>query len=150
MGVGTMRTINERTILKRIQKMNDWLSSFMMNQATPHFGVWLCLINRESSNHRGQPKIGTALAFEWKASIRMSQTVRRAKKALECKQRHPMTMEHQRRGTYISNKVRMHACHLTTKHCTYLWFVTGRSSIKSSKIMDKERIIELMITKNRF
>jgi hypothetical protein len=31
-----------------------------------------------------------------------------------------------------------------------LVIVTGRSSMKSSKIVDKERIIELMITKNRF
>ena len=41
-------------------------------------------------------------------------------KALDSKQRHPMTMEHQRGGeTYISNQVRMYACHLTFKHCTY-------------------------------
>jgi hypothetical protein len=38
MSVGTIYTINERTILKRMQKMNEWLSSFMMNQATPHLG----------------------------------------------------------------------------------------------------------------
>jgi hypothetical protein len=30
----------------------------------------------------------------------------------------------------------------------YFWFVTGKSSMKSSKIVDKERIIELMIAKN--
>jgi len=53
-------------------------------------------------------------------------------------------------GTYISNQVNMYACHLTSKHYTYLWFVTERSSMKSIKIVDKERIIELMITKNRF
>ena len=84
------------------------------------------------------------------ASTWMSQYIERTKKALECKQRHPMTMEHQRGGTYISNQVRMHACHLTSKHCTYLWFVTERSLMKSSKIVHKERIIELMIIKNRF
>ena len=42
------------------------------------------------------------------------------------------------RGTYISNKVRMHACHLTSNICTYLWFVMGRSSMKSSKIVDRK------------
>jgi len=52
--------------------------------------------------------------------------------------------------TYISHQVRMHACHLTSKHCTFLWFVAERSSMKSSKVVDKERIIELMMTKNRF
>jgi hypothetical protein len=45
----------------------------------------------------------------------MSQYIERTKKALECKQRHPMEMEHQRGGTYISNQVRMHAYHLTCK-----------------------------------
>ena len=64
MGVGTMRTINERTILKIIQKMNDKLSSFMMNQATPHLGAESSLMNSESSNHRGRPRMGTALIAE--------------------------------------------------------------------------------------
>ena len=32
-----------------------------------------------------------------------------------------MMMEHQRGGTYISNQVRMHACHLTLKHCTHIF-----------------------------
>jgi hypothetical protein len=35
MSVDMMRTINERTIS---QEMNDWISSFMMNQTTPHLG----------------------------------------------------------------------------------------------------------------
>ena len=121
-----------------------------MNQATPHLGAWSSLINSESSNRRGQPRMGTALTAEWMASTWMSQCIERTNKALECKQRHPMTMDHQRGGTYISHQVRMHACHLTSKHCTYLWFVTERFSMKSSKIVDKERIIELRMTKNRF
>jgi hypothetical protein len=29
--------------LRRIQQMNDWLSSFMMNQATPHLGGMVML-----------------------------------------------------------------------------------------------------------
>jgi hypothetical protein len=72
MGVGTMRTINERTILRIIQKMNDRLSSFKMNQATPHLGTHSCLINNERSNHRGQPRIGTTLTVEWMASTWIS------------------------------------------------------------------------------
>ena len=55
-------------------------------------------------------------AFEWKASTQMSQYIEKTKKALECKQRHLVTMEHQRGGTYISNQVRMHAYHLTSKN----------------------------------
>jgi len=39
-----------------------------MNQATPHLGGGSSLINNESSNHHGQPMMGIALAFEWKAS----------------------------------------------------------------------------------
>ena len=132
------------------QKNPKEIKSFMMNQATPHLGALSSLINSESSNRRRQPEMGTALTFEWKASIRMSQYMGRAKKVLVSKQRHPMMMDHQRGGTYISHQVRMHACHLTSKHCTYLWFVTERSSMKSSKVVDKERIIELMMTKNRF
>jgi hypothetical protein len=38
-----------------------------------------------------------------------------------------------RGGTYILNQVRMHACHLTSKHCTYFLIVPGKSSMKSSK-----------------
>jgi hypothetical protein len=48
--------------------MNDLLSSFMMNQATPHLGVESNLINNESSNHRGQPRMGTAFTTEWMVS----------------------------------------------------------------------------------
>jgi hypothetical protein len=33
----------------------------------------------------------------------MSQYIGRTKKALDNKQRHPMMMEHQREGTYITN-----------------------------------------------
>jgi len=122
----------------------------MMNQATPHLGAESSLINNKSSNRRRQPEMGTALTTEWMASTWMSQGIKRTKKALECKQRHPMTMDHQKGGTYISHQVRRHACHLTSKHCTFLWFVTERSSMKSSKFVDKERIIELMMTKNQF
>jgi len=53
-------------------------------------------------------------------------------------------MEHQRGGTYISNQVRMHACHLTSKHCTHI-FICYRNILKKKK---KKRIIELMITEN--
>jgi hypothetical protein len=72
MGVGTMCTINERTILKIIQKMNDQLSLSMMNQATPHLGAHSCLINNEGSNHCGQARIGTTLTAEWMASTQIS------------------------------------------------------------------------------
>jgi hypothetical protein len=122
MSVGTIHTINERKILKRIRKMNDWLSSFMMNQAIPYLGTRLCLINNKNSNHRRQPRIDTTFTIEWMTGTWMSQYIKRVKKALDSKQRHPMTMEHQKRGTYISNQVRMHACHLTSKHCTHIFY----------------------------
>jgi hypothetical protein len=62
-----------------------------------------------------------------------------------------MMMEHQRRGTYIPNQVRMHAWHLTSKHCTIVFeLLQEKSSMRSSKIVEKERSIVLMITKNRF
>jgi len=64
MDVGKTHTTNQRRIFERIHKMNDWLSSFMMNPATSHLGAWSCLINNESSNHRGQPRMDTALTFE--------------------------------------------------------------------------------------
>ncbi|KAI9378449.1 hypothetical protein POPTR_018G096021v4 [Populus trichocarpa] len=76
----------------------------MMNQATPHLGAESSLINNKSSNRRRQPEMGTALTFEWKASIRMSQYMGRANKALVSKQRHPVMMEHRRGGTYISHQ----------------------------------------------
>jgi hypothetical protein len=116
-----------KQFLRRIQKMNDWLSSFMMNQAILHLGARSCLVSNKSRNHRRQPTINTALSSEWKASTRMRQYIERIKKALKSKQRHPVMMEHRRGGTYISNQVRMHACHLTSKHCIYFLFVTGKS-----------------------
>jgi hypothetical protein len=61
MVIGRMHTTNQRTIIERIQEMNDFLSSFIMNQATPHSGVWSSLINIESSNHREKPKMGIPL-----------------------------------------------------------------------------------------
>jgi hypothetical protein len=64
MGVGMRHTINQRVILRRIQKRKF----FMMNQGTPHLGAWSSLINSESSNRRGQPRMGTALTAEWMAS----------------------------------------------------------------------------------
>jgi hypothetical protein len=62
----------------------------------------------------------------------------RAKKALVSKQRHLMTMEHQRGGTYISNQVRMHACHLTSKHCTHI-FICYRKILKKKAKENKKK-----------
>ena len=94
MGDGMMHTIDQRIILRTIQKRKP----FMMNQATPHLGAKSSLINSESSNRHGQPRLGTALTTEWMASTQMSQYMGRTNKALECKQRHPVMMEHRRRG----------------------------------------------------
>jgi hypothetical protein len=60
MGVGMMHTNNQRIILRRIQERK----SFRMNQAIPHLGAESSLINSESSNRRGQPRMGTALTAE--------------------------------------------------------------------------------------
>jgi hypothetical protein len=38
-------------------------------------------------------------------------------KASDGKPRHLRTIKCQRRGASISNQVKMHACHLTLKHC---------------------------------
>jgi hypothetical protein len=99
----------------------------MMNQTVPHLGALSSLINNESSNRCAQLRMGTTLTFEWKANIQMSQMHRRPKRILNSKQRRPMAKEHQRGGTYISNQVRMHACHLTSKHSTHIfWIVTWK------------------------
>jgi hypothetical protein len=60
MGIGMMHTTNQRIILRRIQERKI----FMMNRTTPHLGAESSLINSESSNHRGQPRRGTALTSE--------------------------------------------------------------------------------------
>ena len=83
--------------------MNDLFNSFMTNRATPHLEAWSSLINNKSSNRRRHLEMGTALTFEWKASTRMSQYMGRAKKALVSKQRHPMTMDHQRGDLYFTS-----------------------------------------------
>jgi hypothetical protein len=81
----------------------------------------------------------------------------RTNKALECKQRHPVMMEHRRGGTYISNQVRMHACQLTLKHCAYFLFCCRKNpqcslarlgTKKREREKKKGRIIELIITEN--
>jgi len=67
--VGKMHIANQRVVLKRIQKVNDLLNSFIIKQVIPYLGVWLVLINNESSNHLGQPKMGSTFTFEWRISI---------------------------------------------------------------------------------
>jgi len=98
MSVGSMDTTNQRMILERIQEMNNLLSSFMTNQTTPHLGALSSLINNETSNHRRQSRIGPACTVEWMTSTWTGQYMERAKKVLDSKQRHLMTMEHQRGG----------------------------------------------------
>jgi len=47
-----------------------------------------------------------------------------------------MMMEHQREGAYILNQVRIHAYHLTPKHCINVFeFLQEKSIMKSSKIL---------------
>jgi hypothetical protein len=106
--------------------MNDLFHSFRMNRVTPHLEARSSLRTTESSN---RPE--------------------RIKKALNNKQRHPMMMEHRRGGTYISNQVRMHACHLTSKYCIYFLFVAGKilNVVQQDWEKKKERIIELMNNK---
>ena len=117
MGIGMMHTINQRIILRRSQERK----SFMMNQAAPYLGAGSSLMNDASSKCRRRPGMGTAFTAEWMASTWMSQCIGRTKKALGYKQGHPMAMEHQRGGgTYISNQVRMHAYHLTSKKKNHL------------------------------
>jgi len=53
MGIDRIHTTNQRTSLDRILEINDLLSSFMMNQATPHLEALSSLINSKSSNHHG-------------------------------------------------------------------------------------------------
>jgi hypothetical protein len=113
-------------------------------------GAESSLINNESSNRHGQPRMGTALTSEWWLSHEWANASEEQRRLWNANKGTLWRWSIKEGGTYISNQVRMHACHLTSKHCTYFWVVTGRSSMKSSKIVDKERIIELMITKNRF
>jgi hypothetical protein len=51
----------------------------------------------------------------------MSQQIRRTEKALECKQMHPMVMEHRRWGTYIS-KQGMNACMSSNHKALHIYF----------------------------
>jgi len=127
--------------------MDDLFNSFRMNRATPHLEAWSSLRTIESSNRRGQPKMGTALTSEWKASTRMSQYMGRAKKALVRKQRHPMTMEHQRGGDlYFKSGKDACIAHICL-------FVTIKSKKKKSSKIKKnreKRIIELIIKENHY
>jgi hypothetical protein len=77
----------------------------------------------------------------------------RAKKVLVSKQRHLMTMKHRRGGAYISNQVRMHACHLTSKHCTHIFIcyrkILKKKQKKGKREREREReSIELIIKEN--
>ena len=53
MGIDRIHITNQRTSLDRIEEINDLLSSFMINQATPHLGALSSLTNNESSNRHG-------------------------------------------------------------------------------------------------
>jgi len=114
-----------------------------MKWATSHMEAWSSLRSNKSSNHHGRPMIGTALTSKWKASTRMSQCIERIKKALNNKQRHHVMMEHWRGGTYMSNQVRMHACHLTSKHCIYFWSVAGKILNVVQQDWGQRKIVDL-------
>ena len=105
MGIGMMHTINQRIILRR----NKERKSFMMNQAVPHLGAGSSLMNDASSNYRRQPGMGTAFTAEWMASTWMSQCIGRTNKGTLWR------WSIKEGGAYISNQVRMHAYHLTSK-----------------------------------
>ena len=47
MSVGRIHIAKQRIIIERNLEMQDLVSSFMMNQVTPHLGAWLCLINKK-------------------------------------------------------------------------------------------------------
>jgi len=134
MGVDMMHTTNQRIILRRIQERK----SFMMNQATPHLGAESSLINSESSNRRGQPRMGTALTSEWWLSHEWANASEEQRRLWNANKGTLWRWSIKEGGTYISNQVRMHACHLTSKHCAYFWVVTEKSSMKSSKIVDRK------------
>jgi hypothetical protein len=52
-------------------------------------------------------------------------------------------------GHMFQNHARIHAWHLIINHCmNFFELLQEKSSTKSNKIMDKERIIKLIITKN--
>ena len=112
-----MHISSYETILERIQEITNDLNSYMMNRATPHLEAWSSLRNNDSSNHHGQPRMGTPHASELKSSAWTSRWIRSTKKALHNKQRHPIAMESQRKGAYIPNQVKMHTYDPTLKHC---------------------------------
>ena len=99
--------------------------SFMMNQAVPHLGAGSSLMNDASSNCWRQPGMGIAFIAEWMASTWMSQYIERTRKALECKQRHPMTMEHQRGGD--------------------LYFKSGKDACISSNLKKKKKHLHILL-----
>ena len=64
---------------------------------------------------------------------------RKSKESFGIQTRAPYDDGASKGGGYISNQVRMHAYHLTSKKkkniCTYFLIVTGKSLMKSSKMV---------------
>ena len=97
------------------------------NRLTILMGCWHDAHNQSKDNSQKNPRekilhnesSNTTLGhctYSWvMIIIWISHCMERTKNALECKQGHPMTMDHEERGTYISNQVRMHAYHLTSE-----------------------------------
>jgi len=73
MSVGTIRTINERTISQENPE-DEWLVKLIHDESsnTTLGGAWSCLVSNESRNHRGQPTINIAFTIEWMAGTLMS------------------------------------------------------------------------------
>jgi hypothetical protein len=101
-------------------------------------GAESSLINSESSNRRGQPRMGTALTSEWWLAHEWANASKEQRRFWNVNKGTLWRWIIKEGGTYISNQVRMHTCHLTSKHCIYFWIVTGKSSMKSSKIVDRK------------
>ena len=78
----------------------------------------------------------------------MNEPVHWKNKALNNKQRHAVMMEHRRGGTYISNQVRMHACHLTSKHCIYFLLVAGKILVSLARLGTKKESLTWWTIKN--
>jgi hypothetical protein len=123
-----------------------WALSWRIKQHHT-WGALSRLTNSEINNHRRQPMIG-ALLLQWSGWLahEWAITWKERRRPLDSKRRHPTTMENQREGTCISNQVRMHACYLTSKHCTHIFYSLQenpqRSPEKLKKTNQEKKIIK--------
>ena len=150
MGVGMMHTINQRIILRRSQRENPswWIKQY---HTWGHGQAWWTMqavIVEDSPGWALHLQLSGWLAHEWANASEEQRKLWNTNKGTLWR----WSIKEGGDLYFKSGKDACMSSNLKKKKniCTYFWIVTGKSLMRSSKMVEKERSIVVMIIKNRF